>query len=42
MAQNQRIAIIIDEFTYLLESEPGIAGILQNAWDHHLKKPTCF
>lgn len=38
MAQDHRIVIIIDEFTYLLESEPGIAGILQNAWDHHLKK----
>jgi len=42
MAQDQRIAIIIDEFTYLLESEPGIAGILQNAWDHHLKKANLF
>ena len=42
MAQNQRIAIIIDEFTYLLESEPGIAGILQNTWDHHLKKTNLF
>ena len=42
MARDQRIAIIIDEFTYLLESEPGIAGILQNAWDHHLKNTNLF
>ncbi len=42
MAQDQRIAIIIDEFTYLLESEPGIAGILQNTWDHHFKKTNLF
>jgi len=42
MAQDHRIAIVMDEFTYLLESEPGVSGILQNSWDHHLKKSNLF
>lgn len=36
LAEKARVAIIIDEFTYLLEAEPGIAGVLQNAWDKTL------
>ncbi|MBU0511080.1 MAG: ATP-binding protein [Chloroflexi bacterium] len=36
-AQDERLLIILDEFTYLLEAEPGIAGALQNLWDHLLK-----
>jgi AAA+ ATPase superfamily predicted ATPase len=42
MSQDQRMAIVMDEFTYLLESEPGVAGMLQNSWDHHLKKSNLF
>jgi AAA+ ATPase superfamily predicted ATPase len=42
MAQEKRIAIILDEFTYLLESEPGIAGILQNTWDQYLRRSNLF
>jgi AAA+ ATPase superfamily predicted ATPase len=36
LAEKERVVIIIDEFTYLLEAEPGIAGVLQNAWDQTL------
>ncbi|MEI8132248.1 MAG: ATP-binding protein [Leptolinea sp.] len=36
LAEHERIAIFIDEFTYLLEAESGIAGILQNVWDQIL------
>jgi len=36
LAQGQRLAVFIDEFTYLLEIEPGLAGMLQNLWDHLL------
>lgn len=32
-----RLAVFIDEFTYLLETAPSIAGKLQNTWDHLLK-----
>ena len=33
-------AIILDEFTYALASDPSLASVLQNAWDHlfHFKK----
>lgn len=37
LAQNSRAILIIDEFPYLAEAEPGIASLLQNAWDHLLK-----
>ena len=37
-----RLALILDEFTYLLSLEPGIAGILQNCWDHILKQADIF
>ena len=38
LAKNQRMALFIDEFTYLLEVEPSIVGTLQKAWDHWLKR----
>jgi len=42
IAEGERIALFLDEFTYLLDAEPGIAGILQNAWDHLLKNSQIF
>ncbi len=30
--------IVIDEFTYLLRSDPGLASVLQKVWDHHLSR----
>ena len=42
LAKRERIALFIDEFTYLLEVTPGIAGQLQNLWDHHLSKTNLF
>ncbi len=42
IAQKERLTVFIDEFTYLLESDPSVAGILQNAWDHQLKKTNLF
>lgn len=41
-ARDQRMALFIDEFTYLLEVDPGIAGLLQNLWDHVLKNSNIF
>jgi len=38
LAEQERVAIFLDEFTYLLEAEHGIAGILQNVWDHVLSE----
>lgn len=42
LAKDQRLALFIDEFTYLLEVDPGIAGLLQNLWDHVLKNANIF
>lgn len=38
LAQTERLALFVDEFTYLLEVNPSIAGVLQNSWDHVLKQ----
>ncbi len=42
MAENERFALILDEFTYLIAREKGLSGILQNAWDHSLKNTNFF
>jgi AAA+ ATPase superfamily predicted ATPase len=42
LAEVERIAVFIDEFTYLLETTPAIAGALQNFWDHRLKNCNVF
>jgi len=42
LAQEQRLALFIDEFTFLLEVNPGIAGELQNSWDHSLSHSNLF
>jgi len=42
LAKHERLALMLDEFTYLLEVEPGIAGVLQNAWDHTLSPSNLF
>ena len=33
----KRHIVILDEFPYAVQSEPGLPSALQNAWDHHLK-----
>ena len=38
MATDQRLILILDEFPYLAEAEPGLPSVLQNLWDHHLKQ----
>lgn len=42
LAQRERFALFVDEFTYILTITPGVAGILQNAWDHHLSQSNLF
>jgi len=42
LAKDEPLAVLLDEFTYLLEIEPGIAATLQNAWDHLLKDTLLF
>ncbi len=42
LSQEGRLVVILDEFTYLLEVDPVIAGTLQNLWDHLLKHANLF
>lgn len=42
LAEKERLAVIIDEFTYLIEAEPAVAAYLQHAWDHTLSKANIF
>jgi AAA+ ATPase superfamily predicted ATPase len=42
LSQEERLIVILDEFTYLLEVNPAIAGTLQNLWDHLLKHTNLF
>lgn len=42
LAQHERLALLVDEFTYLLEIDPGIAGQLQNLWDQTLSRSNLF
>ncbi len=37
LAKGQRMALFIDEITYLIDINPDIVGILQKVWDHRLK-----
>ncbi|MCB8980762.1 MAG: ATP-binding protein [Ardenticatenaceae bacterium] len=37
LAQNERLALFIDEITYLIDVDPTIVGKLQKLWDHVLK-----
>ena len=36
MSEERRIAIFIDEVTYLIDVDPKIVGVLQKVWDHYL------
>jgi hypothetical protein len=42
LAKDERLCLVLDEFTHLLAVDPGIAGVLQNAWDHQLSKVNLF
>lgn len=38
LAKEQRMALFIDEITYLIDINPNIVGVLQKVWDHRLKE----
>ena len=42
MAQNRRVALFIDEVTYLLDVTPAIVGTFQKAWDQWLSNSNVF
>ncbi len=37
LAQTERLVVVLDEFTYLMASDPTLPSILQRLWDQHLK-----
>ncbi|GAB6102222.1 ATP-binding protein [Thermococcus atlanticus] len=40
--KNQRVAVVLDEFQYLMGLEPGILSVLQKVWDEGLKGTGIF
>ncbi|MBU4300334.1 MAG: ATP-binding protein [Nanoarchaeota archaeon] len=40
--RNQRIVLVIDEFSYLMEGNKAIDSIFQKIWDEHLRKTKVF
>ncbi len=42
LAEKERLALFVDEFTYVLEINPAAAGTIQNMWDHLLSKRNLF
>jgi len=42
LARTERLALFVDEFTYVLEINPSAAGVLQKMWDHRLKESNLF
>jgi AAA+ ATPase superfamily predicted ATPase len=42
LAARRRLILILDEFPYVAEAEPGLPSVLQNTWDHRLKATRIF
>jgi AAA+ ATPase superfamily predicted ATPase len=42
MATDRRLILILDEFPYVAEAEPGLPSVVQNIWDHRLKETRIF
>lgn len=42
LATNQRVIIVLDEFTYVMQAGPEVPSLIQKAWDHHLKESNVF
>ena len=37
LSRQERLVVILDEFTYLIEADPALPSVLQRLWDHRLK-----
>ena len=42
LAQHDRLGVVIDEFTFLIASDPTIPGKLQRSWDQSLENDNLF
>lgn len=37
LAEHERLVTVLDEFTFLIESDPTLPSVLQRLWDHRLQ-----
>lgn len=42
LAADQRVVIVLDEFTYVMQADSEVPSLIQKAWDHHLKDSQVF
>jgi len=42
LAQERRVAVVLDEFPYAVEAESALPSLLQRLWDHELKQTQLF
>ncbi len=38
LAETQRLVVVLDEFTYLVEADAALTSVFQRLWDHRLKQ----
>ena len=38
IAQSNRLVLVLDEFTYVMQAEPEVPSLIQQIWDHQLKE----
>jgi len=38
VAARERLVLILDEFTYVMQADPEVPSIIQHVWDHQLKE----
>lgn len=42
LAAQQRVVVVLDEFTYVMQADPEVPSLIQKAWDLHLKPSQAF
>jgi AAA+ ATPase superfamily predicted ATPase len=42
LAADQRVTVVLDEFTYVMQADPEVSSLIQKAWDHSLKDSRVF
>lgn len=42
LGEEERFVLILDEFTYVMQADPEVPSLIQQAWDHQLKDTNVF
>ena len=42
LAARQRVVVVLDEFTYVMQADPEVPSLIQKAWDLNLKQSQAF